>query len=65
MALRALTLEHLRPNPIGGYGDVPEARGIGVDRILLDEGEHMPEGGGRDHRTVRAGAGRACCTDAG
>jgi hypothetical protein len=37
--VRALALEHLRPNPIGVYGDVLDGRGIAVDRVLLDEGE--------------------------
>jgi GMP synthase-like glutamine amidotransferase/tetratricopeptide (TPR) repeat protein/DNA-binding CsgD family transcriptional regulator len=41
--VRALAFEHLRPNPIGVYGDVLDARGIGVDRIMLDEGEAIPD----------------------
>ena len=41
--LRALAFEHLRPNPIGVYGDVLDARGIAVDRIMLDEGERIPD----------------------
>gem|GEM_PF-25435 len=41
--MRALALEHLRPNPIGIYGDVLAARGIAVDRIMVDEGEAIPE----------------------
>jgi GMP synthase-like glutamine amidotransferase/DNA-binding CsgD family transcriptional regulator len=41
--LRALALEHLRPNPIGVYGDVLEGRGIGVDRVMLDDGEPIPD----------------------
>ena len=41
--MRALAFEHLRPNPIGVYGDVLDARGIGVDRIMLDEGEAIPD----------------------
>ena len=42
-SVRALAFEHLRPNPIGVYGDVLDARGIGVDRIMLDEGEAIPD----------------------
>jgi GMP synthase-like glutamine amidotransferase len=41
--LRALALEHLRPNPIGIYGDVLDGRGIELDRIRLDEGEAIPD----------------------
>jgi hypothetical protein len=40
--VRALVFEHLRPNPIGVYGDVLDARGIRVDRVMLDEGEAIP-----------------------
>jgi GMP synthase-like glutamine amidotransferase/tetratricopeptide (TPR) repeat protein/DNA-binding CsgD family transcriptional regulator len=42
-SVRALALEHLRANPIGVYGDVLDGRGIGVDRIKLDEGEAIPD----------------------
>jgi GMP synthase-like glutamine amidotransferase/tetratricopeptide (TPR) repeat protein len=41
--VRALAFEHLRPNPIGVYGDVLDGRGIEVDRIMLDEGEAIPD----------------------
>jgi GMP synthase-like glutamine amidotransferase/tetratricopeptide (TPR) repeat protein/DNA-binding CsgD family transcriptional regulator len=41
--LRALALEHLRPNPIGVYGDVLDSRGIAVDRVLLHEGDAIPD----------------------
>ena len=41
--MRALAFEHLRPNPIGIYGDVLDGRGIAVDRIMLDEGEAIPD----------------------
>ena len=41
--MRALAFEHLRPNPIGVYGDVLDGRGIGVDRIMVDEGEAIPD----------------------
>jgi GMP synthase-like glutamine amidotransferase/tetratricopeptide (TPR) repeat protein/DNA-binding CsgD family transcriptional regulator len=41
--MRALVFEHLRPNPIGVYGDVLDGRGIGVDRVMLDEGEAIPD----------------------
>jgi GMP synthase-like glutamine amidotransferase len=42
-SVRALAFEHLRPNPIGVYGDVLDGRGIGVDRIMLHEGERIPD----------------------
>jgi GMP synthase-like glutamine amidotransferase/tetratricopeptide (TPR) repeat protein len=41
--VRALVFEHLRPNPIGVYGDVLEGRGIGFDRIRVAEGEPLPD----------------------
>jgi GMP synthase-like glutamine amidotransferase/DNA-binding CsgD family transcriptional regulator/tetratricopeptide (TPR) repeat protein len=41
--MRALALEHLRSDPIGIFGDVLAERGIAVDRILLHEGEPLPE----------------------
>ena len=41
--MRALALEHLRPNPLGVYGDVLDERGIGVDRIMVDQGEEIPD----------------------
>lgn len=41
--MRALAFEHLRPDPIGVYGDVLDGRGIAVDRIMLDEGEAIPD----------------------
>jgi GMP synthase (glutamine-hydrolysing) len=41
--VRALALEHLRPNPIGVYGDVLDARGFGVDRVMVDAGESIPD----------------------
>jgi GMP synthase (glutamine-hydrolysing) len=41
--VRALVFEHLRPNPIGVYGDVLDGRGIGVDRIRVAEGEQIPD----------------------
>jgi GMP synthase-like glutamine amidotransferase/DNA-binding CsgD family transcriptional regulator/tetratricopeptide (TPR) repeat protein len=40
--MRALALEHLRSDPIGIFGDVLAERGIGVDRVLLHEGESLP-----------------------
>jgi GMP synthase-like glutamine amidotransferase/DNA-binding CsgD family transcriptional regulator len=54
--LRALALEHLRPNPIGVYGDVLEGRGIGVDRVLLDEGEPIPDWRAYDFLVVMGSA---------
>src|SRR3954467_11790201 len=41
--VRALALEHLRPNPVGIFGRVLEERGIEVDRVALDEGERLPD----------------------
>jgi GMP synthase-like glutamine amidotransferase/tetratricopeptide (TPR) repeat protein/DNA-binding CsgD family transcriptional regulator len=41
--VRALAFEHLRPNPIGVYGDVLDGRGIGVDGIRVAEGESIPD----------------------
>jgi GMP synthase-like glutamine amidotransferase/tetratricopeptide (TPR) repeat protein/DNA-binding CsgD family transcriptional regulator len=41
--VRALAFEHLRPNPIGVYGDVLDGRGIAVDRVMVDEGEALPD----------------------
>jgi len=41
--VRALVFEHLRPNPIGVYGDVLDGRGIGFDRIRVSEGEPIPD----------------------
>ena len=43
--MRALALEHLRPNPIGVYGDVLDGRGIAVDRILLIKERRFRIGG--------------------
>lgn len=42
-SMRALAFEHLRPNPIGVYGDVLDGRGIEVDRVMLDAGEAVPD----------------------
>jgi GMP synthase-like glutamine amidotransferase/tetratricopeptide (TPR) repeat protein len=41
--MRALAFEHLRPNPIGVYGDVLDGRGIGFDRIRVAEGDPIPD----------------------
>ncbi len=41
--MRALAFEHLRPNPIGVYGDVLDGRGIHVDRVMLAEGDAIPD----------------------
>jgi hypothetical protein len=40
--VRALAFERLRPNPIGVYCDVLDGRGIGVDGVMVDEGEADP-----------------------
>ena len=54
--MRALALEHLRPNPIGIYGDVLDGRGIGVDRVMLDEGEAIPDWRAYDFLVVMGAA---------
>src|SRR5215217_6519996 len=54
--LRALAFEHLRPNPVGVYGDVLDGRGIGVDRIRVAEGEQIPDWRAYDFMVVM-GAG--------
>ncbi|MDQ6818698.1 MAG: AAA family ATPase [Actinomycetota bacterium] len=41
--MRALALEHITNDPIGVFGDVLTERGIGVDRVLLHEGESLPD----------------------
>ena len=41
--MRALALEHLQPNPVGIFGEVLTERGIGVDRVLLYEGDSIPD----------------------
>jgi GMP synthase-like glutamine amidotransferase/DNA-binding NarL/FixJ family response regulator len=55
--VRALAFEHLRPNQIGVYGDVLDERGIAVDRIMLDEGEAIPDWRAYDFLVVM-GAGQ-------
>ena len=54
--MRALALEHLRPNTLGVYGDVLEERGIEVDRIKLDEGEQIPDWRAYDFLVVMGAA---------
>lgn len=54
--MRALAFEHLRPNPIGVYGDVLDERGIEVDRIMLDEGEAIPDWRAYDFLVVMGAA---------
>jgi GMP synthase-like glutamine amidotransferase/quercetin dioxygenase-like cupin family protein/DNA-binding CsgD family transcriptional regulator len=54
--VRALVFEHLRPNPIGVYGDVLDGRGIAVDRILLDEGQPIPDWRAYDFLVVMGAA---------
>ena len=41
--MRALALEHLRPDPVGIFGEVLAERGLGVDRVLLYDGEPLPD----------------------
>ena len=55
--MRALAFEHLRPNPIGVYGDVLDGRGIGVDRVMLDEGEAIPDWRAYDFLVVMGAGG--------
>src|SRR5215203_298855 len=54
--MRALALEHLRPNPLGVYGDVLDERGIGVDRIMVDQGEEIPDWRAYDFLVVMGAA---------
>ena len=54
--MRALAFEHLRPNPIGVYGDVLAERGIGVDRVMVDEGEAIPDWRAYDFLVVMGAA---------
>ena len=54
--MRALAFEHLRPNPIGVYGDVLDARGIEVDRVMLDEGDAIPDWRAYDFLVVMGAA---------
>jgi GMP synthase-like glutamine amidotransferase/DNA-binding NarL/FixJ family response regulator len=54
--VRALALEHLQADPIGVFGDVLMERGIGVDRVMLHEGELLPDWGNYD-LVVAMGAG--------
>jgi GMP synthase (glutamine-hydrolysing) len=54
--MRALVFEHLRPNPIGVYGDVLDDRGIEVDRFMLDEGDAIPDWRAYDFLVVMGAA---------
>jgi GMP synthase-like glutamine amidotransferase/DNA-binding CsgD family transcriptional regulator len=54
--MRALAFEHLRPNPIGVYGDVLDGRGIGVDRVMVDEGGAVPDWRAYDFLVVMGAA---------
>jgi GMP synthase-like glutamine amidotransferase/DNA-binding CsgD family transcriptional regulator len=54
--VRALAFEHLRPNPIGVYGDVLDGRGIALDRVMLDEGEAIPDWRAYDFLVVMGAA---------
>jgi GMP synthase-like glutamine amidotransferase/DNA-binding CsgD family transcriptional regulator len=49
-------LEHLRPNPIGVYADVLDDRAIEVDRVMLDEGEAIPDWRAYDFLVVMGAA---------
>ena len=60
--MRALALEHLRPNPVGIFGRVLEERGIEVDRVSLDEGECLPDWRRYD-LVVAMGAGHSVWQD--
>ena len=54
--MRALAFEHLRPNPIGIYGDVLEDRGIEVHRVSLPGGEAIPDWRAYDFLVVMGAA---------
>ena len=54
--MRALAFEHLRPNPIGIYGDVLDDRGIELDRVSLAEGEAIPDWRAYDFLVVMGAA---------
>jgi GMP synthase (glutamine-hydrolysing) len=54
--MRALALEHLRPNTIGVYGEVLDERGIAVDRIMVDKGESIPDWRAYDFLVVMGAA---------
>jgi hypothetical protein len=41
--MRALALEHLRPDPVGIFGEVLEERGIEVDVVRLEQSEPLPD----------------------
>lgn len=41
--MRALALEHLHADPVGVFGEVLAERGIGVDRVMLHEGDPLPD----------------------
>jgi GMP synthase-like glutamine amidotransferase/tetratricopeptide (TPR) repeat protein len=41
--VKALAFEHLESDPIGIFGDVLTERGIDVDRVMLYEGESVPD----------------------
>jgi GMP synthase-like glutamine amidotransferase len=41
--MRALALEHLKPDPVGVFGEVLIERGIGVDRVMLYAGDPLPD----------------------
>ena len=41
--MRALVLQHIACEPPGVYEDVLVERGIGIDRVELDEGEQLPD----------------------
>src|SRR5439155_26189388 len=54
--VRALALEHLRPDPVGIFGDVLEERGIEVDAVALEQGESLPDWRDYDLLVVMGGA---------
>src|SRR6476661_6701447 len=41
--MRALVLQHIACEPPGVYEDVLVERGVGIDRVELDEGERLPD----------------------
>ena len=54
--MRALAFEHLASDPVGVFGEVLTERGIAVDRVLLYEGEPVPDWRGYDF-VIAMGAG--------
>ncbi|MHB8531110.1 MAG: type 1 glutamine amidotransferase [Solirubrobacteraceae bacterium] len=56
LAPRLLVLQHARCEPPGVYEDELRERGIEIDRVLLDEGESLPDWRGHAGLIVMGGA---------